>query len=277
MDFHEAANIFPLDEGTIADLAKDIEKNGLLQPIELFDGKIIDGRRRFQACQQVGVKPEFRDIETSDPVAYSWSLNGPRRHCTPAQLSMVGARMREIYDRQAKERQVESGKNHGKGKVPVNLPEPISKGDSRDIVGKLVGVSGKSIDHATKIIKHAIPEVVKAVDEGRMAVSTAAILATEPPEVQREEATNPKRNRLYKPNAGGGKQAPAPSSKSKSTAKATPKKQAGDDVVWDIINQLYQLTKSPSLKVPYGEIKTKITELREVYSRQREEARSVLQ
>lgn len=65
---------------------------------------------------------------------------------------MVGARARGIYDRQAKERQQESGKVHGRGKVPANLPEPIESGDSRDAVGKAVGVSGKSIDYATKVL-----------------------------------------------------------------------------------------------------------------------------
>ncbi len=55
---------------------------------------------------------------------------------------MVGARAREWYDRQAKERQ----KRKPASTVPANLPE--QKGDARDQVAKLVGVSGKSIDYA---------------------------------------------------------------------------------------------------------------------------------
>ena len=67
---------------------------------------------------------------------------------------MVGARAREIYDRQAKERQKASGgdKKSDKAKsVPVTLPEPMRHEDSRDAAGKAVGVSGKLIDHATKV------------------------------------------------------------------------------------------------------------------------------
>lgn len=58
---------------------------------------------------------------------------------------MVAGRAREMYDAAAKERQKQSGKEHGRGKekVPVNVPEPI-KGDSRDAVGKAIGVSGKT-------------------------------------------------------------------------------------------------------------------------------------
>ncbi len=69
---------------------------------------------------------------------------------------MVGARMREHYDEQAKERQKAVG-GTGKKAVPVSLPEAV-RSDARDAVAKVVGVSGKSIDRATKILKHAIPK-----------------------------------------------------------------------------------------------------------------------
>lgn len=64
--------------------------------------------------------------------------------------------MRAIYDRQAKERQKASGgdkKSAGAKSVPVHLPEPMTKGDSRDQAAKLVGVSGSSVDFATKVLK----------------------------------------------------------------------------------------------------------------------------
>jgi hypothetical protein len=40
-------------------------------------------------------------------------------------------------------------------------------GDARDEVGKVIVVSGKSVDHATKVLNNAVPEVIKAVDGGR--------------------------------------------------------------------------------------------------------------
>jgi hypothetical protein len=44
------------------------------------------------------------------------------------------------------------------------------KGDARDQVAKAVGVSGRTIDHASKVLNQAVPERIQAVDEGRMAV-----------------------------------------------------------------------------------------------------------
>jgi ParB-like chromosome segregation protein Spo0J len=105
LEFHEAANIFPLDEDHLEDLAADIRKNGQQVAIELFDGRILDGRRRYLACNKVGIEPKFREVKVSDPIAYVLSLNLYRRHLNPSQWAMVGARARDIYDRQAKERQ----------------------------------------------------------------------------------------------------------------------------------------------------------------------------
>lgn len=194
MEFHSAANIFPLDEEHIDELAEDIRLHGQEEKIKIFDGKIVDGRRRYTACAKAGIEPKYETIQTDDPVRYVLSLNLHRRHLTPSQRSMIGARAREWYDQQAKERQQRKPKS-----VVANLPQQNSDdtGKARDAVGKVVGVSGKSIDHATKVLNNAEPEVIQAVDEGRMAVSTAAILSSEEPEKQREEATQPKRNRTY--------------------------------------------------------------------------------
>ena len=63
---------------------------------------------------------------------------------------MVGARARSIYDRQAKERQVQHGGTAPGKSLMENLPEVIHA-TARDAAGKAVGVSGKSIDYATRV------------------------------------------------------------------------------------------------------------------------------
>ena len=202
-EFHEAANIFPLDEENLQSLADDIKANGQQIPVEIYEGKIIDGRRRSKACQIAGVVASVRNVTPEDPVAYVLSLNLHRRHLIPSQAAMCAARAREIYEKQAKDRQRASGGDQSKKAVVENLPQPEAT-KARDAAGKAFGVSGKSVDHAKRVIDKGIPELANAVDSGRMAVSTAAILATESPEVQKAELENPKRNRTYKPNRGGG-------------------------------------------------------------------------
>ncbi len=95
ISFHDAANIFPMDEEHIGELADDIRHNGQQVPIETLDGKIIDGRRRYLACQRAGITAKLRAIQTADPITYVISLNLHRRQLTPGQRAMVAARARE--------------------------------------------------------------------------------------------------------------------------------------------------------------------------------------
>lgn len=122
-----------------------------------------------------GVDPKVEPVVTDDPVAYVLSLNLHRRHLDTSQRAMVAARAREVYDRAAKERQDE-GRKHShesrKGLVVANLPEP-SAGRSRDQAAEAVNVGGRTVDYGTKVLRDGTPELVAAVDEGRMAVSTA--------------------------------------------------------------------------------------------------------
>ena len=60
---HPTADLFPaLDAVTYEQLKADIEKNGQLEPIWLDkDGKIIDGRHRYQACLDLKIEPDFHE------------------------------------------------------------------------------------------------------------------------------------------------------------------------------------------------------------------------
>ncbi len=110
MEFHEAASIFPLDEEHIDKLAEDIENHGLLVPIETLDGKIIDGRRRWLACQKAGVEPDILEMQSDDPIGYVLSLNLHRRHLSPTQLSMCAARAGALQAKLAAEAKDRNGK-----------------------------------------------------------------------------------------------------------------------------------------------------------------------
>ncbi|WP_143166025.1 hypothetical protein [Desulfofustis glycolicus] len=77
------------------------------------------------------------------------------------ELSLVAAKARDIWDRQARERQVAAQNNDAARAVKENLPEQ-TKGQSRDQAGKALGISGKTVDFATKVIKYGTPELVAA-------------------------------------------------------------------------------------------------------------------
>jgi hypothetical protein len=94
LEFHEYANIFPeLSDDRLAELAEDIREHGLLDKIDLYDGKILDGRGRYRACRMAGVDPQYEDFKGADPLAYVASRNRHRRDLDPSQRAMVAAKI----------------------------------------------------------------------------------------------------------------------------------------------------------------------------------------
>jgi len=196
MKIHEAANLFPLEENTLDDLAADIKANGQLVPIELFHKAILDGRRRFMACKRAGIKPIFKDVEPDDPISYVISLNLMRRQLSPAERAMIADDVRDMYTEQAKERMKAGGgdkkSKNAKGSGPVKVPDPI-RGDTRDFAGKALGVSGTMVDKARKVKAKGVPELVQAVKTNKISLNNAAKLADYPAEMQKKTITTTKK------------------------------------------------------------------------------------
>jgi N6-adenosine-specific RNA methylase IME4 len=108
MDFHEIANIFPLLEGAELDaLVCDIKENGLLEPITTYEGKIVDGRNRYRACELAGVAPEFEEWKQNGVSLISWVIakNLHRRHLTSSQGAACSLEAIPFFEAEAKKRQ----------------------------------------------------------------------------------------------------------------------------------------------------------------------------
>jgi len=198
-EFHPAADIFPmLADDELQALAEDIKAHGLQVPIDLLDGKILDGRNRYRACEIAGVTPRMVNVHPADPIAYVLSKNLHRRHLTTSQRAMIAARVREYYEQEAKERQKaaqskpgqKAAQGGGNIATALNSSENAEKGKSRDQAGRALNVSGKTVDAATKVLEKGSPELVQAVDKGKTSVSAAAkqieIAKEEPPEPMKD-------------------------------------------------------------------------------------------
>ena len=65
---------------------------------------------------------------------------------------------------EAKKRQLATQNNDAGRAVQENLPEQ-AKGQARDQAANLVGVSGRLIDMAEKVVNQGIPELAAAVEK----------------------------------------------------------------------------------------------------------------
>lgn len=84
IEFHPIAELFPsMTAAELGGLVADIEAHGLLEPIVLLDGKVVDGRNSYHACLAAGVKPTYRTVEFGSEeaaITFVISANLHRRH-----------------------------------------------------------------------------------------------------------------------------------------------------------------------------------------------------
>jgi ParB-like chromosome segregation protein Spo0J len=85
-----------LGKEELGELADDIMQNGLRQPIVLYQGQILDGRNRYQACELAGIEPDCTEYEGDDPLGYVLSLNLHRRHLTASQRAALAAEIANL-------------------------------------------------------------------------------------------------------------------------------------------------------------------------------------
>src|SRR5262249_43430564 len=161
-DFHPLADLFPMLEDKSAAfeaLVDDIKERRQQEPVWLYEGKILDGRNRYLACQKLGREIQVKDFAGDDPIGFVLSANLHRRHLNESQRAMVAAKLTSL----------EVGANqHTKG-----------QGTSIDVASKLLNVGRASIDRARKVLAAGDAGLVAAVEQGKKSVSAAANQASD--------------------------------------------------------------------------------------------------
>lgn len=185
LPFHPYADLFPLIEGeAFTDLVADIKANDVREKIVVWDGAILDGRNRYRAALAAGliddddgpdrVKYFTRFVPSVDgnALAFVVSKNLQRRHLDESQRAMVGARLATM--RQGERTDLEPS---------ANLPKV-----DQAAAAKTLSISERALRHARRVQDHGEPELARAVDRGRLAVSQAERASRLAPEVQRRIA-----------------------------------------------------------------------------------------
>jgi hypothetical protein len=155
--WHPAATVFPLiSSEELAELAADIKTNGLLEPVELLDGLVIDGRSRLLACQLladrgVQVMPAFVVMRGASPYEYVWSKNAVRRHLNPSQKAAIAALI------------LREGES-----ASANL----HSGDAARQVAEVTGAGRRNVFYAQRVLDYD-PSLFQRVREGEIKIKAA--------------------------------------------------------------------------------------------------------
>ena len=194
LPMHPFAELFPpLSSPEFDRLCGDIAVNGLQEEIVVHEGKVLDGRHRYLACLARRVTPRFRDYagECGSPLSFVVTRNCCRRHLTESQRALLAARLKPMFEEEARQRQVAGLRRGADFPVGQNSAQRGKDGENGRVAQKaaeLMRVSHFSVKAADKVKKHGVPSLVEAVAAGKVAVSAAARIAGLPAE-QQEQVT----------------------------------------------------------------------------------------
>jgi hypothetical protein len=189
MPVHPVCDLFPLMRGSYLErLEGDILETGLVYPIVVHEGELVDGRNRLLACRRAHVKPRFvewRDIYSgAESLArWIWSINAERRHLTDDQYLAVQVALSAWEEREAaKLKQIGAGTRGAEGgrgntKTPVTessqgFPKEQRGPAVRTKIAKKLNVSEHKVQQALNVQK-AAPELLKQVAHGQVTLLDA--------------------------------------------------------------------------------------------------------
>jgi len=137
---------FRKELGDLSSLMASIRAVGLLHPIVIAgDGSLVAGARRLEACRRLGWSEiPAVCVNGADPKAAERDENQERLNLTPSEIVAVADYFRPEVEAEARGRET-------LGKVSTGS----EKGKVRDRLGAIAGVSGKTLEKATAVVRAA--------------------------------------------------------------------------------------------------------------------------
>jgi ParB-like chromosome segregation protein Spo0J len=164
---HPAAEIFPqMDEGNFQELKDDIAANGQREQIVVYQGQILDGRHRYKACTELGIKPLIREYQGDDPFGFVVSMNLRRRHLNDSQRAMVAGRLADLPQGGDRSKAHKDALTHAQAAAQLNVGERLVDKASALLNAKKAG--------------RVEDEIVQAVENGKMRLGRAEQIARLP-------------------------------------------------------------------------------------------------
>lgn len=194
IDAIEVGCRFRKDMGDLSGLMRSLDALGMLQPVGLTpDNLLVFGARRVESAKRLGwTEVPFVRVSVSPRSLAALRVerdeNQEREPWKPSELVEIGRAIEEVKRVEAAERM-----KSGAREEPCGPGSTGSAGKTRDKVGEVLGVSGKTYERAKAVVETA-PELVPAMDSGELPVKTAAAVA-KLPKAKREKvakAADPK-------------------------------------------------------------------------------------
>ena len=140
--YHEICLWLPHKPETVEDIANDMVANGfrLDRAIATYEGKILDGRHRYEAALQAGVDPIFAEFQGTkgEAIAYVTSENVARRHLNNREKEFFYVQMADALGVQGRGGNGNNQHQSGNGKNFPIAPSQEERADSLGVTPRTV-------------------------------------------------------------------------------------------------------------------------------------------
>lgn len=171
LEIHPAAEEYPRHSGEeYKALVNSIRESGLLEPIKLVRGKIIDGRHRYRACLRLDIPILVEELNlTEEEVSKHVLASNQRRSLSPGQWAILALKKLPEYEARANERKLSC---LAQNTVAELIPQRKESGRVIELLAKAYPVNPKYILYA-KRIQESKPELLEKVFSGEMGIIDA--------------------------------------------------------------------------------------------------------
>ena len=191
LEFHPLANKYPLITGAAYDefLASVKAAGKVRVPVVLYEGKILDGRNRYRAGTELGLKVPTRDyapaLDGDDPEQFVENMNDDRRH---EEAEIIRRRRQERIKR------VTQRKIEGKSNRQIAEEEGISEKTVREDLQSCSGADPGSApeNDPSEVENSHVNGTVKGRDGKTYPAKPKKKAAAKPKEEKTEEAPKKK-------------------------------------------------------------------------------------
>jgi ParB family chromosome partitioning protein len=188
----------PLTPDEFEKLERNIIGDGYVRdPLVVWrsKNKLVEGHHRAKIIRKYGMQFPlvYKEFE-SDADAAKWIIDNQdgQREQSDMDRIITARKFEDMVREDAKRRHDANGGDHGNqytgGKVAAveNFPPPPDTSKSRDELGRMAGVSGRTYDHGIYALEHAPEPVIQAARDKELSVNAAYEIAQMTEEQQNE-------------------------------------------------------------------------------------------
>ena len=151
----------PMTHDQFLGLKRSIERNGQREPIVVWNNRIVDGRHRLKACQELGIQPVVKRFtgDYQQAVSAAFAANVNRRQLGTGQLALLAAQL--------------ATRRPGQTKVAKQIEAVLSQPEA----AALFGVSRDAVQKACRLVLGNNTALLDGVHTGSMTLNEAYVTA----------------------------------------------------------------------------------------------------